>query len=389
MVGEQGTQPRVAQVITRMVPGGAARIVRSLVEGLGKDYRIDLITGPEELPAGLATELVGPEELRILPGLGRAIRPWDDLRTVVGLYRLLQEQDYDLVHSHTSKAGLLARTVRRMGVEVPVVHSPHGLIYGQEDHIPGLSSGILSGALLLAEQWAGRSQAAFTCLSNHSARQAHQLGLASSDQLRVVPNGIDPNEFQPTEDRRRQARDRWGLDEEETMVLTVGRLAAEKGQDVLLEAMARLEDRHPELRLLVAGTGNRKGLLERSASVPENLRFVGYVEEVASLYWAADLYVHPARYEGFGLAVLEAMAAGCPVVASRVGGIPELLGEAGVMVPPDRVERLSDAIEKILANKDRQRHLSRQAQDRAREFDLDRMLDRYDRIYRETLGTGR
>jgi glycosyltransferase involved in cell wall biosynthesis len=174
--------------------------------------------------------------------------------------------------------------------------------------------------------------------------------------------------------------------DEARVLLAVCRLEPQKGVDVAVRALARVRGRHANAELVVLGDGPERAALERLAhdlDVPVHL--LGRVPDVARWLRRADVLVHPVRWEGFGLALLEAMLASLPVVATRVSSIPEIVadGETGILVPPDDPGALGDAIGSVL---DDPRELGRAGRERARhEFSVARMAERTTEIYRDVL----
>lgn len=181
------------------------------------------------------------------------------------------------------------------------------------------------------------------------------------DRIRVVPLGTDPGFFRPGESTS-GIRERYGL-EEGRWIASVSRLAAHRGIDVVLRALALLDDREADVRYAVAGTGDARRELELLAAelgVDRRVRFLGGVADadLPGLYNLAEVYVAPARRaplvgEGFGLALAEASSAGRPVIASRAGGVPEAVrdGQTGLLVDPDRPSELADALRRLLRDR--------------------------------------
>jgi glycosyltransferase involved in cell wall biosynthesis len=184
--------------------------------------------------------------------------------------------------------------------------------------------------------------------------------------LKLIPNGVDREHFSPhggSADRDRGA----------PLLVCVGRLSHQKGQDVAIRALALLDDLTPRLRLVGAesGGGERAGLEELAASlgVVDRIELRGAVHDTAPEYRAADVVVAPSRWDGLSLALLEAMACGATIVASDVNG-SESLGDAGVIVPPDDPEALADGIDRLLEDDSRRRRLGESARARSGSFDL-------------------
>ena len=208
-------------------------------------------------------------------------------------------------------------------------------------------------------------------------------------RIRVIPSGIDLAPFDEPFDRP-AVRARLGLSETDVLALQVAALAPHKSQTTLLQAMARIRSRHPNLRVWVAGDGPLRAALSRehaALGLGESVRFLGFREDVTELLRAADLFVISSYLEGLGTSILDAMAAGLPVVATRVGGIPEAVadGETGVLVAPSDPQGLGEAISGLTADPDRRSRLGEAGRRRARLFSADRTEALTRELYEEVL----
>jgi glycosyltransferase involved in cell wall biosynthesis len=171
-----------------------------------------------------------------------------------------------------------------------------------------------------------------------------------AERIRIVPSAVDPSRVQVAPGVRAERRVAWGVSPGELVVLVLGALERRKGQDVLLAAVEQLGEQARSMRVVFCGDGSeRAALAARAEPLGDRVSFLGFTEEVAPVLAAADVVVVPSRNEGLGVAALEAMAAGKPVVASRVGGLTDLLvdGESGLLVPPDDPPALAAALARL------------------------------------------
>jgi glycosyltransferase involved in cell wall biosynthesis len=207
-----------------------------------------------------------------------------------------------------------------------------------------------------------------------------------------VWNGV-PSDFACTDPAARgQVRREFGIPPASPVVISVGRLDSVKGHIYLVEAAARVREAVPNARFLLVGSGPEESRLRRRAAelnMGDGLIFAGLRHDVARLLAAADVAVLPSLYEGFGLAAVEAMAAGMPVVGTRVGGLPEVIvdGETGLLVPPASPEGMAEAVIRLCRDADLRRRLGDAGRERhAQRFTLDRMIREFENIYGECLG---
>ena len=208
----------------------------------------------------------------------------------------------------------------------------------------------------------------------------------------VIGHGVDATARPAT---REEARRSLGLPQQGPLIGAVGRLSPEKGQNVLLQALPSVLAAFPQAACVLAGEGPARAALEAEArrlGIGDRVVFLGLRRDVPMVLAALDLFVQPSIYEGFGLSLLEAMAAGLPVVASRVGGIPELIedGRTGLLVPPQDPMALAGAVVRLLGDSEGARRLGEAAASRSRErFSLGRVADRVDALYRNILAMAR
>jgi glycosyltransferase involved in cell wall biosynthesis len=294
-------------------------------------------------------------------------------RSVGELRRAFRSARPDIVHIHTpSTSGLakLALAARSAGVH-RVVLTLHQVA---PDRLPWRSRAVNRiGHHLIDTTLAVSTDAAET--------QATNAGLARR-RIQIVPNGVEdvPTATATGDLLPRHNGDVWAG--------YFGRLAEEKGVDTLIDAVARARQQGADLRLLVAGEGYEREALEaraRQTGCGDAVLFTGYRPDARALMGEVDIVVHPPRFEGFGLVVAEAMAAGRPVVASDVaGGIPEMVreGETGMLVPYADVETLSAVLQRLCADEALRSRLGRAGRERyTQNFTVERMLERTLAVY--------
>ncbi len=370
--------------------GPSLVLVKQLTE-----YQVVLVSGPEGLDLPETEQL--PGQVVVARHLRRDLSPVHDALAVVELAGAFRRFGVDLVHTHTSKAGVLGRLAARLAGVRAVVHTPHGHIYAPEAHIQSVPRcATLRAGFLWSERLAGRWTTLLTTLTAAEARETVALGLGPADRVVPVPNGIEAEDFarEPAIERLRELRRELQLPARAKVVISVGRLTPEKGHRVLVEAAAAMMSpptgKRPAraLHLLLVGEGPERsalGALVRRLGVSEKVHFAGRREpkEVAALLHLADVFVLPSYYEGFGVALLEAQAAGVPIVATDVGGVREVLagGRTGLLVPPGDAAALAEAMGKVLTDRDLAGRLAREGREWVvREFPVGRTVERYQAV---------
>jgi len=208
--------------------------------------------------------------------------------------------------------------------------------------------------------------------------------------VHVVPNGIADRRGRPARERAAIRRE-WGIADDAPVIGFVGRLAPIKGADLFLQTAVRLSREFPSLRAVLVGKGEQRGELEAYAAREgfSGVRFLGHRDDVGDVLTAIDVVLMPSRHEGLPLVLLEAMAAGRPIVATAVGGIPEVVdGRSAWLVPPGSVDALTEATRTALTDPMRAAALAKTAQETVRRFTAEGMAERVIEVYR-TMEEGR
>jgi glycosyltransferase involved in cell wall biosynthesis len=378
----------ILHVITRLDRGGSSDCtLLQAMAAVRRGHRVTLACGPARQPSPLLAEarrLSGLEIVEV-PHLRRDLSPRHDIGALLSLFRLLRARRFDIVHTHTSKAGAIGRVAAALSSRVPVVHQPHGhLFYGY--HGP-----LGSRLVTLAERLLAPLARRHIVLSWRGAEEHLARGIGRPGQFTVVRSGIDMRPFRTSAKRRAACRERFGLRDDEFAVGTLCRLEPIKGVDDLLRGFLLASSTRPRLRLILAGDGPLKSRLIDAA------RRAGAMARIAlTTSWvsgpdvlpALDLFALVSRNEGMGRALVEAMAAGLPVLATNVGGMPEVLeeGRAGLLVPPGDDEAIARAIALLMDDPALRGSLARRARSRSLVFGAGRMGHALLRVYREVLG---
>jgi glycosyltransferase involved in cell wall biosynthesis len=341
--------------------GGEAQVLGLLNYLAAKGHRNELLAYPD---GKLWTRCQGLD-IKILPLVARNDI---DLRSVWRLRRLIRRENYDIVHLHTKRAHALSAWL------------PHG---------PGAPRYVVTRRMDYPEKHNCRTRYLYNrCVDGVVAISQPIIDLlvdagVDPGKIRLIRSGIDVARFIPVADNAGPKR-----------VLAIGTVAVlqeRKGHRFLLEAVAELKDRGVKLVCRLAGTGAERGELEQMAArlgLAEEISFLGFVADMPAFLAGLDIFVLPSLNEGLGVAALEAMAAGKAVVASRVGGLTEMItdGLTGLLVPPRDSKALSDAIATLIADPSRARALGRSAAAHVRRhFTLEQMAAGNEDYYYELL----
>lgn len=357
---------KIAHLIETDGPGGAERMLASLANELQRAGDPGIAFVPSRLEGWLESELRGfgvpIEYVPLQKPFSRAFAH--------ELAAAFRRHKITLAHSHEFTMAFYGAWASRLA-GVPHVITMHGSRYYAE-----------RWRRRLAMRWAVGSSAAVIAVSHKLADSLRRDLWLRRGRVTVIPNGI----------RRRHAaangiRRELGVGPHDRLLLSVGNLYPVKGHGDLVTAISYLAPRYPALHLAIAGRGELADTLNREANaqrVGDRVHLLGLRNDVAELLASADAFVLPSRNEGLPLALLEAMFAGLPIVATRVGEVPAALanGSAGLLVEPARPDELANAIERILTDAELATKLGKRAQDRATaEYDVATMAARYRSMY--------
>jgi glycosyltransferase involved in cell wall biosynthesis len=296
----------------------------------------------------------------------------------VRIRRIIDASQPDVVHLHSSKAGLAGRLALRR--RRPTVFQPNAWSFEA-------LSGPARAAAVAWERLSARWADAVVCVSQGELDRGAAVGIRAD--WRVIPNGVDVHGLRAATDEERTAARASLNGDESPLVVCVGRLSRQKGQDVLLEAWPSVKERVPSAGLVLVGDGPEEDRLRSSAG--PGVRFAGHRDDVARWLAAADVVVFPSRWEGMSIAMLEAMARGRSIVATDVSGAREALGaDAGAIVPVGEPGALADALAARLLNPDEAAAEGRAARLRAeRHYSFATTAAAITDVYRELLERGR
>lgn len=371
---------KVVLVESGTAVGGTERVVWELATGLPRsrfDVEVWLSTAPgvDEFAGALEQEKVPVRRVAEVDSR------WD-WKGMLATWRLLRESRPALLHVHH----VWPAADRYLSSIADAAGVPHLVV---TEHIVGESHS--SGQATLKRSELSRADAITTVCGAVADSLVRDYAVDRS-RLRVVPNGADlPDEDAEMAPARRY-RDRLGAGFLRPLWVVAARLEEQKGHDVLLEALAEVRRRGLEFVVALAGEGSRRTALERQArdlGLASQVHFLGRLDEVGPLLSAADAVALPSRWEGLPLGLLEAMARARPVVASAVGGVPEVIedGVNGRLVPPGDVGALADVLESFHRKSDAAFRLGRRGAERVREsYTWDRVVENFEGVYDEVLG---
>jgi glycosyltransferase involved in cell wall biosynthesis len=382
---------KVIHIITRLDKGGSAQNTLLTCMGLAERYELVLVYGlsleshmteceQEAVESGIKEAERKGVRVIAIPSLLRKISPGQDLRAFFSVWRLIIGERPAIVHTHTSKAGILGRCAAKLAGVPTIVHTPHGhVFYG---HFGTLASRFF----LVIERSMAFVTDCMVALTEAERNDYVAFSVSNPDKIVTIHSGVEIERYMKAEVEIADKKRSLGLDPKELVVGSIGWLLPIKGPMHLLRAMARVWQSHPETRLLFVGRGDMEEQLRAEAfrmGVSDKVTFLGWRNDIPEIIHTLDILVLPSLNEGMGRVLVEAMAAGKPVVASRAGGILDLVkhGHNGFLVTPGDVVGLSLAIEELVRDERLRNEMGSRGRTVAKNYSVEKMLREIDALY--------
>lgn len=344
----------VVHFITRLIIGGAQENTLLTVEDQMRLHgdRVVLVTGPGLGPEGSLEERARRNgvDLRILPELHRSIRPWHDWQACRALKQMLRSLRPDVLHTHSSKAGILGRAAAA-AVGVPAVHTVHGASFFEGQNR------LANSVYIRLERWAARRSSRIISVADAMTRQYLAAGVGRPEQYVTISSGMEVEPFLNAPRPREVVRSELGLAPGDIVVGKIARLFHLKGHADVIEAARPVIARHPNVKFLFVGDGLLRETLKAqiaAAGLERHFVFTGLVppERVPELVHAMDIVVHCSLREGLARVLPQALIAAKPVISYDIDGAREVCvpGETGLLLTPRAIDELVDALELLVAS---------------------------------------
>jgi len=381
---------KVAHIITRMIMGGSEENTLFTVEGLDKErYELDLIVGNEFREDILNNIKEKNFKIIQVKGLKAPFNFLYDLIILFELIKLLKRGHYDIVHTHTTKTGILGRIAARVNKVPIIIHGLHGSAFG------AFNSRISNWALIFFERLTGKFTNAYISVSDILSKKYIKEGLGIKAKYFTIYSGMDLDKFYNVRKRivREVKLSELGINSKSFVIGNVGRLEAVKGHKYLIDAFKKINEERQliPLKLLIIGDGAEKNNLEnyvKELNLEGKVIFTGYREDVEELMAVMDIFVLSSLREGLPRVLVQAAAVGIPLIAFNVDGVPEIVKNNynGFLVRPKDVDQLTDSIIRYVDNKE----LINLYGQRGREFvkgkwSIEDMVNKIDKVYQSLI----
>ena len=386
-----GWKVRVLHIITRLIIGGAQENTLWTVKGLMRldRYDVKLISGP---PLGLEGSLVEEAKkdgvhLIIFPQLRRAISPFLDVMSLLKLYRFIKKERIQIVHTHSSKAGILGRLAAKLARVPVIIHTIHGLPFHP------YQNRALNWLYRKLERLAGSWTTKIITVSDAMLEGASSAGVAPKEKFITIYSGIETGKFVDLKCDVRAIKARFGIPVNAPVVGKIARLFPLKGHEYLMQAAPLIVKEFPDVRFLLIGDGILKEGLRNEAKrlgILDNFVFAGLIlpDDIPPLIYAMDVLVHTSLREGLARAIPQALLCAKPVVTFDIDGAREVVkdGRTGYIVLPKDTKALAEKVISLLKDRTKSSQFGEEGKRIAAPlFGVDTMVERIDALYRELI----
>ena len=382
---------KILHIIARLDMGGSAQNTLLTCLKLSRKYEMVLACGLSQeshmtdSEQGAVKGLISDARAKgvkivQIPSLLRRISPVNDIRALYDLVRIIKTEKPDVVHTHTSKAGILGRMAAKIARVPLIVHTPHGHVFF------GHFGPILSRIFLWVERLFAPLTDRVVALTDRESRDYMDLDVYPGEKLVQIHSGVDIERFTQVPVSAVEKKRSLGLNQNGLVVGFIGWLLPIKGPMHLLKAMEDVWQDHLDTILVFIGKGDldvdlRAEALKAGANGRVN--FLGWRNDIDEILPIFDIFVLPSLNEGMGRVLVEAMATGKPIVASNVGGIPDLVkhNHNGLLVPPGDEKALAASIKQLLDDPEKAKLMGQRGRERCRQFSLEGMVAKLDNLY--------
>ena len=396
---------KIIHIITRLDKGGSAETTLQTVSLLDhKKYELFLIRGlslesnmsnmeRESVERDLSLAEAKSIKVFALPSLVRRLSFKNDLLAFISIYRLIKRIRPHIVHTHTSKAGLLGRLAAFLARVPVIIHTPHGHVFHS------YYGPFMTRIFIIAERILSLMTDKITALTDRERDEHLEQGVASIEKYVIIHSGVMLQQIMNTNIDVETGKKEFDIPQNSNVIGVVGRLVPIKGHKYLVSAAKRIIKEFGNTVFVFVGDGYLEARLQRQAEslgVRKNIIFAGWRNDVIKILGLFDVLVLPSLNEGMGKVLIEGMALGKPIVASSVGGIIDLVknGDNGILVPPRDSDALAEAILKLIRNKNLTQELGKNGKSKVYpEYDTFVMIrqieDLYERLLSKFTSSGR
>jgi glycosyltransferase involved in cell wall biosynthesis len=377
---------KVLHIITRLIVGGAQEntiYTAALLDQ--RRFAVEVLSGPQTGSEGSLIEETRERgiPLTILPNLVRQVSPINDLLALWKLTRLMRQRRFQIVHTHSSKAGILGRLAARLAGVPVIVHTVHGWSF--HDYM----SPFVRSTYITLERWMATFSDALIVVTNKDIEKGLRHNIGRANQYRLIRSAVPLDEFDPSAGERSAAHKEFGIPDDAIVVGTIGRFSEQKNPFDWARVAARVSRVQPGVWFLLVGDGPLRSDLEellRKEGIADKTVLAGLRRDVPRMISGIDIFLLTSLWEGLPRVIPQAMAMGIPVIANQVDGIAEAIQDevTGYLCPPGDLDRMAERCVRLINQPDLRREMGLRGRSYAtQEFDLQRMIEQIEALYFE------
>ena len=382
---------KVLHIITRVVNGGADENTLFTINGLNKErYQVDLMTG-EESEEEILERIKLDEEINLyqIEGLVRDISPLDEIKALRSMYRIIRDNNYDIVHTHVAKAGVLGRIAAKMAGVPAIVHGIHGITF------PAAINPLLQNLYKNIERLCGSFTDKFITVGDDMQQKYIKAGVGRAEEYQTIRSGMELDNFLQAANNSRakikELRAELGIRADEIVIGKVSKLERRKGYRFYLAVAQEIVSKYPQVKFLIVGNGSLRSRLEgqvREMGLEENVIFTGYRQDIADVFSIFDIKVLTSLWEGLPRVLVQAAAVGKPLVSFDVDGAWEIIdeGENGYLVPMQDTETMVEKLSLLIEDKELRERMGRSAQEKVdKAWSIESMVQQTEQVYQDLI----
>jgi len=371
----------ILHIITKLELGGAQKSTLHTVDLLNKDrYNLSLISSNAGILIPEARSI--PQiDLSLLPTLKRAVDPLKDFFALVGLIRLINNKKFDIVHTHSSKAGILGRWAARLAGVPVVLHTIHGWGFHQWQHP------LTRKFFIFLERITAKITDQLIAISQSDIKKGLAAGIGAADKYTLVGYGIPLREFADCQADIKKKKEELGIKTDSPVVGMVACFKPQKAPGDFLKVAALIKKDFPETKFLMVGDGVLRRKLEglrKKFALEKDVIFTGWRRDIPQILSILDVFALTSLWEGSPIVLLEAMASAVPIVATSAGGAQEIIrnGINGFLVSPGNIRTMTQRVATLLGNKVLARKMGQEGRRLLdTSFEVEHMVKQVDRLY--------
>lgn len=376
---------KVCHIITKLELGGAQQNTLYTIEHLDKErFAPVLISGKGGI---LDTEahVISGTKVYFANNLVREINPIKDLLAIIELWALLKKEKPDIVHTHSSKAGILGRWAAKLSGTPVIIHTFHG--FGFND----FQKSLMKYLFVFLEKITAKITDKLIAVSKNNIEKGIKYGIGYPEKYTLIRSGIDIKKYTNFTADKNTKKKELGISPEEKVITTIGPFKPQKNLSDFINAAKQISEKFRNCKFLIIGDGEQKSYLEKlinESMLQDKVKILGWRRDIPEILAVSDIFILTSLWEGLPRSVLEAMSSGLPVIANEVDGVEEVIrnNENGFLTKPFEIEKTSEYAVKLLNDDKSAKSFGLKAKEAIdKQFDIDYMVEQQDELYKSLL----